>query len=244
VAESIDRGRRNRRRAIGFCHRRGGRRGLVGRCERFDPGEDKREARDGRVQGDRDVGRDRHVVDRHEVEAGEQAAEDRARRVAAVEEPEPRHAVPRRLDPAGDRRKRRAHQQRRRQQAGCGDQPAHEHPDDARAGPRGVDAAHERHREEQQQAEGADPQFQPRIHAQRMHRRRHVAREEQAAEAHAAHERPEQHAHRDRRGSDHELEQLEPDDFVDESGTPAADEQQEQRRENATRCHESFLRRG
>ena len=39
--------------------------------------------------------------------------------------------------------------------------------------------------------------------------------QQQAAEAHAAHERAEQDAERDRRRPDHELQQLEPDDFVD-----------------------------
>ena len=63
----------------------------------------------------------------------------------------------------------------------------------------------------------------------------HEARQQQAAEAHPAHERAEQHAHRHRRRSDHELEQLEPDDFVDECGAAAADKQQQERRKQTPR---------
>ena len=48
------------------------------------------------------------------------------------------------------------------------------------------------------------------------------ARHEEAAETHAAHERAEQHAHRDGRHADDEFEQLKPDDFVDECGAAAA----------------------
>ena len=54
------------------------------------------------VQRDRDEGGGRHVVDAQQVEAGEQAAGDRASEVAAVEEAEPRHAARRRFDPARD----------------------------------------------------------------------------------------------------------------------------------------------
>jgi hypothetical protein len=53
-----------------------------------------------------------------------------------------------------------------------------------------------------------------------------VPREQQAAEAHAAHERAEQHTEGDGRRSNHQLEQLEPHNFVNECGAAAANEQQ------------------
>ncbi len=62
----------------------------------------------------------------------------------------------------------------------------------------------------------------------------HHAGKKQAAEAHAAHERPEQHAHGPRRRPDDELEELKPDDFVDQRGATAADEQQQQRGQQPT----------
>jgi hypothetical protein len=55
-------------------------------------------------------------------------------------------------------------------------------------------------------------------------------RQQQAPEAHAGHEGPEQNAQRDGRGANHELQQLEPDDLVDQRRAAAADEQQEERR--------------
>jgi hypothetical protein len=57
--------------------------------------------------------------------------------------------------------------------------------------------------------------------------------QEQAAQAHAAHVDPEQDAERHRRRPDGELQELEPDDFVDEGGAAGPDEQQQERREPA-----------
>ena len=63
-------------------------------------------------------------------------------------------------------------------------------------------------------------------------------RQQQAAEAHTAHERAEQHSHGHGGGPDDELEQLKPDDFVDERGTTAADKQQEQAGQEPARGHQ------
>ena len=54
------------------------------------------------------------------------------------------------------------------------------------------------------------------------------SRQQQAAQAHAAHERPQQHAQRDGRRADQQLQQLQPHDFVNQRRAAAADEQQEQ----------------
>jgi hypothetical protein len=69
------------------------------------------------------------------------------------------------------------------------------------------------------------------------------SRQQQAAEAHASHERTEQHTERDGRGSDHELKELEPDDLVYERGAAAADEEQQQHRHEPARCHSGVPRR-
>ena len=69
---------------------------------------------------------------------------------------------------------------------------------DARAGPRGVDIRDEWHADEREQADDADAQLEARVDAQRMLARRNKKREGEAAEAHAAHERAEQHAQRNR----------------------------------------------
>ena len=151
----------------------------LGGCDvavRLEPLRDRRRLRDGdREQRDHDVqrhgdiGRDAEVVDAQEVEAGRQAADDAAADVAAVEEPEPRHAFRRRLDPAGNRRQRGPHQQRRRQQADGRGEAAEEDARDTGAARHGhVEAVQERHAEEDEQAEGADAQLQERVDAQRM----------------------------------------------------------------------------
>jgi hypothetical protein len=79
-------------------------------------GADERQARERNHEVDPDghVRRERHVVRAQKIEARQQAAEHGARDVAAVEEAEPGDAGRRRLDPARNGRKRRAHEQRRR----------------------------------------------------------------------------------------------------------------------------------
>ena len=186
-----------------------------------------RRGRHGNVDRDGHVGRNRDVVERQQVEAGEQAAQHRAGGVAAVEESEPRDAVRRLLHPARDGRQRRAHQQRRRQQTNARGHAAQQNADHAGTGPRRVGPADDRHAEQDQQSHDADADLEPGIHPQRMRLGRHESRQQEAAEAHAAHERAEQHAHRHRRRSDHEFQQLKPDDFVNECGATAADKQQQ-----------------
>ena len=184
------------------------------------------------------------VEDAQQIEAGEQAADDAAGDVAAVEETEPRHAFRRRGHPARDRRQRRAHQQRRRQEADAGSDRAQDDAGHARSRPRRVDAADQRHAEQHQHGDDADAGFEQRVDPQRMLAQRDHPRQQQAAEAHAAHERAEQDAERDRRRPDDQLQQLEPDDFVDQRGAAAADEEQEQRGKKAARGHEGTLGTG
>ena len=61
------------------------------------------------------------------------------------------------------------------------------------------------------------------------------ARERDAADAHAAEKRREQHAERDRRRADREAQQLEPDDLVDQRRAAARGEHREQRGVDAPR---------
>jgi hypothetical protein len=58
-----------------------------------------------------------------------------------------------------------------------------------------------------------------------------LARQDQAAQAHAAHEGREQDGERDRRRPDDELQQLQPHDLIDERGAAAAREQQDEGRQ-------------
>ena len=170
----------------------------------------------------------RHIEHAQQVEAGQQAADHRAHRVRAVEHPEHADAFRRRLDPARRRGQRRAHQERRRQQA----EPAHQGAQQDRRHPvphrGGVDRIHQRHQEQHQNAAGADAEFELSVDAQRMLSAEFQPRQQQAAQAEPAHEGRQQHAERNRAGPDHQLQQLVPDDFIDQRGAAAAGEQQQE----------------
>ena len=107
----------------------------------------------------------------------------------------------------------------------------------SRAAPRRVDVRKDRHAEEDEQPEGADAELDQRVDAQRMLARGDVARQQEAAETHAAHEGAEQDAKRDRRRANDELQQLKPDDLVNEGGAAAGDKEQQQRGHIASRGH-------
>ena len=67
-----------------------------------------------------------------------------------------------------------------------------------------------------------------RVDPQRMLPAQLQPRQQEAAQAQPAHERGQQHAQRNRGRPDHQLQQLVPDDFVDQRGAAAAGEQQQQ----------------
>src|SRR5437762_6668928 len=58
-------------------------------------------------------------------------------------------------------------------------------------------------------------------------------RRRQTAQAHAAHECPQQHTHRERCRADYQLQQLKPDDLIDQGSRTAAGEQHNQKRKGA-----------
>jgi hypothetical protein len=60
-------------------------------------------------------------------------------------------------------------------------------------------------------------------------------RHEETAQTHTAHEGAEQRAHGHGRGSDRELKEVKPDDFVDQGGRAAPDQQKEGRPAEADR---------
>ena len=93
-----------------------------------------------------------------------------------------------------------------------------------------VDAAEERHAKEEKKAAGRNPEFEIRVDAQGMLARRNDARQKEAAEAHPAHERAQKNAHRYGRRTNNQLQELEPDNFIDQRGTAAPHKQEQQRR--------------
>ena len=187
-------------------------------------GSGKRETRQRHrdVDGHRRVRRNRHVVRTEQIEAGEHAAQYGTRDVSSVEETQPSHAFGRRFHPPRDGRQRGAHEKRWRKQAQCAEQPAHEEVGSAVQRDGEIQPASVRQAPQHEQAECTHGQLEHRVHAKRVLIPRHVAREEQASQAHPTHERPEKHAERDGGRPDDQAEKLEPDDLVDQCRTAAA----------------------
>ena len=169
-----------------------------------------------------------HVEHAQQVEAGQQAAQDRTRRVRAVEHAEHADALGRGLDPARSRRQRRAHQERGRQQAEAAHQGAQQNRRQAVPHRGRIYGIHQRHQEQHQNSTGADTEFQLAVDAQRMLPPEFQARQQQTPQAEPAHESGQQHAERDRARPDHQLQQLVPDDFIDQGGAAAAGKQQQE----------------
>ncbi len=141
------------------------------------------------------------------------------------------------LDPTGNRRQRRAHEHRGRQQA---DRAQHRTEEDC-AKPVSnighVQVAQCRENEQDEDAECADSELQPGVDAKRVPGGGNDTREQEAPCAHAAHERGQQHTQRHRRRPNHQLHQLKPDDLVDQRGASAAHEQKEDTRQESRRCN-------
>ncbi len=201
--------------------------GLVGRLVLRSPsGQRETHQPHGHIDGRRYESGRCHVEYAQQVEAREQAADYRAHRVRAVKHPEHADAFRRRLDPARRRGQGRAHQERGRQQAESAHQGAQQdgrHPVPHRGG---VDRIHQGHQEQHQNAAGPDAEFQLSVHPQRMLPAQLQPRQQEAPQAQPAHKRGQQHAERNRAGPDHQLQQLIPDDFIDQRGAAAAREQQ------------------
>ena len=88
---------------------------------------------------------------------------------------------------------------------------------------RGVQLIDIRHHAEDDDADDTDGQFQQGVNAQRVVPGRNEARQGEAAQAHAAHERAQEHAEGNGGRADCQLQQLEPDNFVNEGRAAAAD---------------------
>ncbi len=73
-----------------------------------------------------------------------------------------------------------------------------------------------------------DAEFQLSVDAQRVLSAELQARQQQTAQAQPAHEGGQQHAERNGARPDHQLQQLVPDDFVDQRGAAAAGKQQQE----------------
>ena len=110
------------------------------------------------------------------------------------------------------------------------------------------------HAEQDGNADDGDGQLDQAVHTQRVFPDADEARQQEAAEAHAPHERAEQHTERNRGRSNDQLEQLQPDHLVDQGSTAAGDEKHQQQRQHEaaghtttvvlTRGHRQSIRQG
>ena len=232
-------GEREKKSAVGAASRRRrnkrGRRGDGGRGRRGDGREGEGEKGDGEVERG-GAPRGRHeIVDTQEVKTGKEAAGDGAGGVAAIKEAEPRDAARGGLDPARDGGEGGAHEHGRREEADGADKAAEHDAGPTVAGVGEVEASEGRHRVEDDEAGNGQTEFEQGVNAERVAGGGHEAREREAAEAHAAHEGAQQYGERNGGGADDELEELKPDQFVNQRGAAAADEEHEQQREQARR---------
>ncbi len=138
-----------------FLRRRVGRHLVPGRAGR----QGQSDRGHGHIEGAGDVGGRGDVVDAQEIEASQQAAEHGPGDVAAVEEAQPRNPLGVALDPARDRRQRRAQKQRGRQQAHPGHNPAQQDAGRTMADVSRVNLFDMRHAEQHQQPHRADAQL-------------------------------------------------------------------------------------
>ena len=197
--------------------------------------EAKSEQRHGSVDRRCGVRPDGHVIEAQQVEAGQDAPRHRARNIGAVQQSQPRDPPGRRLRPSGDGGKRGAHQQRRRQQAHRHDHAARHHPGEARRRLGEVEAPDPRHDVQHQDSGRRDPQFETGEHLDGMPAHGHESWQGEAAQAQSRHVGRQQQPQRDGRGADHQLQQLEPHDFVDQGRAAAAGQQQQQEGQNRGR---------
>ncbi len=85
-----------------------------------------------------------------------------------------------------------------------------------------------RNAEPHQDADYPNGQLERGVNAKRMASLRNKARQAQAAQTHPCHEGSQQYSQGNRGGTDHELEHLKPNDFVNQRGTAAGGEEHQQ----------------
>ena len=79
----------------------------------------------------------------------------------------------------------------------------------------------QRQTEQHRETEYARPELQHRINPQRMLPRGNQARQRNTTQTHSAHKGAEKNSQGCRRRADHQLQQLKPNDFVDQGRAPA-----------------------
>ena len=130
------------------------------------------------------------------------------------------------LNPARDGRERSAHQKSGRQQADGAHNGAKQDRRAAVANAGNVDPINQWHADADQKPADADAQFDGAVNEHWMIPvLGEDARQRETAEAQAAHEGGEKNAERNRGRADDELEQLVPDNFIDQCGTAAGGEE-------------------
>ena len=97
---------------------------------------------------------------------------------------------------------------------------------------RNIQPVEKGHAEKHRDPDDPDSQFEEGVHAQRMRPRGNQARQDDTPQKHAPHVGSQEDAERYRGRPDHQLQHLEPDNFIYQGGTAAADEQRQQEKES------------
>src|SRR5262249_18557307 len=108
-------------------------------------------------------------------------------------------------DQGGNGGRVRTHQQRGRQQADRGDDPAKNHARQSFSGNGSVDVIDQRHSEQERKTDDADTQFHQRVYPQGVKFSRNEPGEQQASQTHSTHERSNKYAQGNGRNTNDEL---------------------------------------
>jgi hypothetical protein len=162
-----------------------------------------------------------------QVEAGEHGAGGAAGEVRHVHQAHRRPAivVP---EPTGDCRQRGAHQHRRRREDEEADDRAKRDRTGAGFRERQINLLNVGKRERNREAQDRDACFEGRDDAKWMRAFRCQPGQQPAAERHPAHKRAQQDGDGDRRGADDELDEIEPDGFVNERRAAAGEKENQE----------------
>jgi hypothetical protein len=167
----------------------------------------------------------RHVENPQQKKACQETPDHGPGDVPAVKKTHPGNALRRRFNKAGNGGKRGAHQHCRGDKAYGGYKCTGENamPVQAR-----IESCNIRHSEQDQNCDHPDAEFETRIDSEGMEPPRNQPWQHQTPQAHPPHEGSQQHSQGDARGTDDQLQQLQPDDFINERSTAAAQKQRQQ----------------
>ena len=186
------------------------------------------------VKGHGNECRNNDVEFRQQIESRENATGHCSGRIDSIEYAPPGNAAWTSLCPTRDCRQRSSHEHRRWQQGDSAEHPTQKHPGHAELSARHVGPYHHGNQKKFDQTEHGNSRLNGAIDCQWTPGLGSIlachSRQQPTAQRQASHERCEKHAKRYGCGTDRQLEQLVPYDFVNQGGTATAGKQQHEDR--------------